>query len=72
MKTKEDSEVLELSSVSENGPGTSTVKIDFVDSSKPKYWKILLHTKLPLYVIDLLKMCVLQKIQKIFKSNKPM
>ena len=37
MKTKEDSEVLELSSVSENGPGTGTVRIDVVDSSKPKY-----------------------------------
>jgi hypothetical protein len=37
MKTKEDSEVLELSSISENGPGTATgtVKID-LDSSKPK------------------------------------
>ena len=34
MKTKEDSEVLELSSVSENGPVTGTVKIDVVDSSK--------------------------------------
>ena len=37
MKTKEDSEVLELSSVSENGPGTGTVKIDVVDPSKPKH-----------------------------------
>ena len=59
MKTKEDSEVLELSSVSENGPGTGTVKIDVVDSTKTKYWKLLLHTKLLLYDIDLLKICVM-------------
>ena len=36
MKTKQNSEVLELSSDSENGPGTGTVKIDVLDSSKPK------------------------------------
>ena len=36
MKTKQDSEVLEISSVSENGPGTGTVKIDVLHSSKPK------------------------------------
>ena len=35
-KTKQDSEVLEISSVSENEPGASTVKIDVLDSSKPK------------------------------------
>ena len=36
MKSKQDSEVLEISSVSENGPSTGTVKIDLSDSSKPK------------------------------------
>ena len=36
MKTKQDSEVLEISSVSENGPDTGTVKVDVLDSSKPK------------------------------------
>ena len=65
MKTKEDSEVLEISSVSENGPGTGTVKIDVVDSSKPKTWHLYKQTTFMCFWF--IKISVLSKIQK---SNK--
>ena len=51
MKTKEDSEVLEISSVSENGPGTGTVKIDVVDSNKPKTWHLYIQNYFYVFLI---------------------